>query len=100
MVGATIDPGSPVERLTIAERQLVEIAKALSLHSRMILLDEPTSSLSITEIERLRGVVEDLRRREVAVVLVTHDLDEVFLLADRVTVLKDGKVSLTSMVRT
>jgi ABC-type sugar transport system ATPase subunit len=98
MVGATIDPGSPVERLTIAERQLVEIAKALSLHSRMILLDEPTSSLSITEIERLRGVVEDLRSRDVAVVLVTHDLDEVFLLADRVTVLKDGKVSLTSMV--
>ncbi|HEY6628524.1 MAG TPA: sugar ABC transporter ATP-binding protein [Acidimicrobiia bacterium] len=98
MVGASIDPGSPVERLTIAERQLVEIAKALSLHSRMILLDEPTSSLSITEIERLRGVVEDLRSRDVAVVLVTHDLDEVFLLADRVTVLKDGKVSLTSMV--
>jgi len=99
MVGAAIDPGAPVERLTIAQRQLVEIAKALSLRARMILLDEPTSSLSITEIERLRGVVEDLRSRSVAVVLVTHDLDEVFLLADRVTVLKDGKVSLSAMVR-
>jgi rhamnose transport system ATP-binding protein len=98
MVGARIDPSAPVERLTIAERQLVEIAKALSLRARMVILDEPTSSLSITEIERLRGVVQDLRDRGVAVVLITHDLDEVFLLADRVTVLKDGKVSLTTTV--
>ncbi len=98
MVGASMEPATPVERLTIAQRQMVEIAKALSLEAQMILLDEPTSSLSITEVERLRGVVSDLRDRGVAVVLITHDLDEVFLLADRVTVLKDGKVSLSAAV--
>lgn len=98
LVGADVDPNSPVELLTIAERQLVEIAKALSTDARMILLDEPTSSLSITEIERLREVVRDCKERGLAVVLITHDLDEVFLLADRVTVLKDGQVSLSADV--
>jgi ABC-type sugar transport system ATPase subunit len=98
IVGASIDPGTPVERLSIAQRQLVEIAKALSLEARMILLDEPTSSLSIAEIERLRAVIRDLKDRGVSVVLVTHNLDEVFSLADRVTVLKDGKVTLSAAV--
>ena len=98
VVGAAIDPTTPVEKLSIAQRQLVEIAKALSLDARMILLDEPTSSLSITEIERLHLVVRDLKNRGVSVVLITHNLDEVFALADEVTVLKDGKVSLTAAV--
>ena len=98
IVGASIDPGTSVERLSIAHRQMVEIAKALGLRARMILLDEPTSSLSISEIERLRAVVLDLKARGVAVVLVTHNLEEVFTLADRVTVLKDGKVTLTTPV--
>jgi rhamnose transport system ATP-binding protein len=98
IVGAFIDPSTPVEKLTIAERQLVEIAKALSFDARMILLDEPTSSLSISEIERLRTVVRDLRDRGNSVVLVTHNLDEVFMLADRVTVLKDGEVTLSGRI--
>ena len=93
-VGSTIDPTAIVQSLTLAERQLVEIAKALTVRARMIFLDEPTSSLSIHEIERLRGVIGGLRDRGVGVVLITHDLDEVFLLADHVTVLKDGKVTL------
>ncbi len=98
IVGASIDPSTPVEKLTIAQRQLVEIAKALSLEARMILLDEPTSSLSIAEIERLRAVVLDLKNRGVGVVLITHNIDEVFSLADRVTVLKDGKVTLSAPI--
>jgi ABC-type sugar transport system ATPase subunit len=98
IVGASIDPGTSVEKLSIAQRQMVEIAKALSLQARMILLDEPTSSLSISEIERLRKVVLDLKARGVGVVLVTHNLEEVFTLADRVTVLKDGKVTMTTSV--
>ena len=64
----------------------------------MILLDEPTSSLSIAEIELLHNVVRDLKQRGVSVVLVTHNLDEVFALADRVTVLKDGKVTMSAPV--
>jgi ABC-type sugar transport system ATPase subunit len=98
VVGADIDPATPVERLSIAQRQMVEIAKALSLEARMILLDEPTSSLSIAEIELLHRVVRDLKQRGVSVVLVTHNLDEVFALADRVTVLKDGRVTLSAQV--
>jgi ABC-type sugar transport system ATPase subunit len=98
VVGASIDPSMPVEELTIAERQLVEIAKALSLDASMILLDEPTSSLSIAEIERLREVVRDLKGRGVGVVLITHNLEEVFSLADHVTVLKDGKITLSTDV--
>ena len=95
VVGAEIDPATPVERLSIAQRQMVEIAKALSLDAQMILLDEPTSSLSMAEIELLHNVVRDLKERGVSVVLVTHNLEEVFALADRVTVLKDGKVTLS-----
>jgi ABC-type sugar transport system ATPase subunit len=98
VVGTAIDPGTPVEKLSIAQRQMVEIAKALSLQAKMILLDEPTSSLSIAEIERLRIVVRDLKSRGVGVVLVTHNLDEVFTLADRVSVLKDGKLTLSAEV--
>ncbi len=98
VVGADIDPATPVERLSIARRQMVEIAKALSLRAQMILLDEPTSSLSIAEIELLHNVVRDLKQRGVSVVLVTHNLDEVFALADRVTVLKDGKVTMSAPV--
>ena len=67
MVGAAIDPATPVERLCIAQRQMVEIAKALSLNARMILLDEPTSSLSIAEIERLHNVVRGSRRSVMSV---------------------------------
>jgi len=96
IVGASIDPSTPVEKLSIAQRQLVEIAKALSVEARMILLDEPTSSLSIAEIDRLRSVIIDLKGRGVGVVLITHNIDEVFSLADRVTVLKDGTVTLSA----
>ncbi|MCW2796162.1 sugar ABC transporter ATP-binding protein [Nocardioides sp.] len=98
LVGGDIDPAVPVERLSIAQRQLVEVAHALTLDARVVLLDEPTSSLSVQEVQHLRGVISMLTASGVAVVLVTHDLKEALDLADRVTVLKDGKVTFSGLV--
>jgi ABC-type sugar transport system ATPase subunit len=97
-VGGDIDPATPVRKLSIAQRQLVEIAKALSLDAQLVLMDEPTSSLSITETDRLGRVIDRLQSRGVGVVLVTHDLNDVIRFADRVTVLKDGQVTLSRLV--
>lgn len=85
-------PDALVEGLSIAERQLLEIAKALSMQARIIIMDEPTSSLSLTETERLLAVVRDLQGRGVAVIFITHRLSEVRAIADRVVVLRDGQV--------
>ncbi len=89
-LGAGFAPSARVCDLSLAERQIVEIAKALSLRARLLILDEPTSSLSSTETERLLAVVERLRSEGVAVILISHRLGEVERLADRVLVLRDG----------
>jgi ABC-type sugar transport system ATPase subunit len=98
IVGGDIDPRWTVDRLSIAQRQLLEIARALSLDAEILLLDEPTSSLSMHEVEHLRGVIDRLRNSGVAVVLISHDLREVFQIAQRVTVLKDGEVTLSGPI--
>jgi ABC-type sugar transport system ATPase subunit len=94
-VGASLDPDTVVERLTIAERQLVEIAKALTLEAAVLIMDEPTASLSAHETEHLMTVVHRLRARGVAVIYISHALEEVFALSDRVSVLKDGRLMMT-----
>jgi ribose transport system ATP-binding protein len=85
-----LDPDTPVARLSVAQGQLVEIAKALSLESKVLLLDEPTASLTGDEADHLYAVVRRLRDAGQAVVLVSHKLEEVFAVADTVTVLRDG----------
>jgi len=90
-VGLTVDPDSSVRLLSPGQRQLVEIARSLSSRSRVLLLDEPTASLSLSEVRRLVGTVRRLRDSGVAVVYVTHKLEEVFELCDRVSVLRDGR---------
>jgi ribose transport system ATP-binding protein len=90
-VGLDLDPDTAVERLPIGQQQLVEIAKALAQDARFIIMDEPTSSLSQTETERLFEVISDLRRRQVGVIYISHRLGEVTTLADRVEVLRDGR---------
>ena len=90
-VGEDIDPDTKVGHLPIAQRQLVEIAKALSRGARVIAFDEPTSSLSACEVERLFAVIRELRARGHVVLYVTHRMDEVFALCDAVTVLRDGR---------
>ncbi|MEU4155267.1 sugar ABC transporter ATP-binding protein [Actinoplanes sp. NPDC026670] len=86
-----LDPDTPVSRLSVAQGQLVEIAKALSLDNKVLLLDEPTASLTGDEADRLYTVVRRLRDSGHAVVLVSHKLEEVFAVADTVTVLRDGR---------
>lgn len=87
---APLDPNATVERLSLGERQLVEVAKALHRASTMLILDEPTTSLSLPERRRLFDVVRRLRERGYALIYITHFMEEVFELADRIVVLRDG----------
>jgi ribose transport system ATP-binding protein len=91
MVGLDMPPQTIVSTLTIGKQQLVEIAKALSTNARLIIMDEPTSSLSEHEAQRLFEVIGDLKRRDVSVMYISHRLGEVEKLADRVVVLRDGE---------
>jgi ABC-type sugar transport system ATPase subunit len=86
-----IDPATPVRALTVAQMQLVEIARAISLKAQVLVLDEPNSALSPRESERLFEVVAGLRGQGVSIAYVSHHLDEVLRIADRVTVLRDGR---------
>ena len=96
--GFDIDPAVPIRRLSIGRRQLVEIARALDRKARVLVFDEPTSALTDVETERLLAIVKELRASGVAIVYISHKLDEVFELADRVSVLRDGK-SIGTMSR-
>jgi rhamnose transport system ATP-binding protein len=89
------DVGAPVRGLSMADQQLIEIAKALSVDAGALILDEPTASLSAHEVERLFTIVRRLRDRGVAILFVSHRLDEVFALCDRATVLRDGRHVVT-----
>ena len=90
-LGATFTADTPLSRLSLAQMQLVEIAKALSRKARLVILDEPTSSLTATETDRLLSVAEGLRQDGVSIILITHRLNEIERLADRVIVLRDGR---------
>jgi rhamnose transport system ATP-binding protein len=90
-LGVHLDTDEPARGLTLAEQQTVEIAKALSLQVRVLIMDEPTASLSAHEVRRLFGIVESLRRESVAILFISHRMEEVFEISDRVTVLRDGR---------
>jgi rhamnose transport system ATP-binding protein len=79
-----------VRGLSIADQQVVEIAKALSLNANVLIMDEPTAALSLPEVERLFAIVRALRERDVAILFITHRLDEVFVLTQRMTIMRDG----------
>ena len=91
-----LDVGAPVRGLSMADQQLIEIAKSLSVEARVLILDEPTASLSAHEVDRLFTIVRNLRARGVAILFVSHRLDEVFELCDRATVFRDGKHVITT----
>jgi ABC-type sugar transport system ATPase subunit len=90
-LGLDVDPSLPVRRLRPDQQQMVEIARALSIDARVLVLDEPTSSLTDDEVASLFALVRNLRDEGVAIIFVSHRLLEVFELADRVTVLRDGR---------
>jgi ABC-type sugar transport system ATPase subunit len=88
---AQIDPKKYVSDLTVAERQMVEIAKALSIRSKLIIMDEPTATLTEREVKKLFEIITGLRQEGVSIIYISHRLEEAFELADRITVLRDGR---------
>jgi rhamnose transport system ATP-binding protein len=86
-----LDVGEPARGLTLAEQQTVEIAKAISLDVRVLIMDEPTASLSAHEVQRLFRIAHTLRQQRVAILFISHRMEEVFEIADRVTILRDGR---------
>jgi rhamnose transport system ATP-binding protein len=95
-LGEEINVRAPVRALAVADQQLVEIAKALSLNARVLIMDEPTASLSAREVDRLFAIVRRLRDQGVAILFVSHRLDEVYALCDTITVFRDGAHVVTA----
>jgi rhamnose transport system ATP-binding protein len=90
-LGVSLDVRRAASGLTLAEQQTVEIARALSLNVRVLIMDEPTASLSAHEVDKLMSVVATLKSQGVGIIYISHRLDEIFRIADRVTVMRDGK---------
>jgi ribose transport system ATP-binding protein len=95
-VGLRVEPRRLVATLTVAQQQLVEIAKALAVDARVVILDEPTATLTEGEIEELFAVIRSLKEDGIAVLYISHRLDEIFRISDRVTVMRDGQVVATT----
>ena len=89
-IGVEVDPEALCRNLTVAQQQVVEIAKALAQEARIIVMDEPTASLTPREVDKLLAIVRDLRAQGIGIIYISHRLDEVFALADRAMVLRDG----------
>src|SRR6185503_11542288 len=97
-LGHPLDPKRPVGELSIAEQQLVEIARALAFSAELIIMDEPTSPLSEHETSRLFQTISELKSRGVSIVYISHRLKEIHQIADRVTVLRDGRHITTTPI--
>lgn len=89
-IGVEIDPDTPCQNLTVAQQQIVEIAKALALEVRILVMDEPTAALSGSEVECLFDIIAELKAQNIGIVYVSHRLEEIERIADRVTVFRDG----------
>lgn len=97
-IGSTIDTNRLVGDLSAAEKQMVEITKALSFSSKLIIMDEPSSSLTADELKQLFKIIDDLRNKGVTIIYISHKLDEIFQLCDVVTILRDGKLIDTKQI--
>ncbi len=94
-MGLNIKVRTKVKHLSIAELQLIEIAKAVSNNARIIIMDEPSSALSEKEVEILFNIIRDLKRKGVAIIYISHKMEEIYQIADRITVLRDGEFIIT-----
>jgi inositol transport system ATP-binding protein len=92
-IGLEVDPWTPVAALSVAEQQMVEIARALSMKARLVIMDEPTSALTGAEVAKLLSIMRQLRREGVSILFVTHRLEEAMQICDRFTVLRDGRLA-------
>lgn len=97
-IGTDIDVDAPVGSLKVAHQQMVVIAKALSLNSKVLILDEPTAVFMASEIDLLFGIIQRLKTQGLAIIYISHHLDEIFQIGDRITVLRDGWVTRTGPV--
>jgi ribose transport system ATP-binding protein len=98
-LGIRLNPAALVVELSVAEKQMVEIAKALLDDARILILDEPTAALAEAEVERLFAILRDLKTRGMGIIYISHRFEEIFAIGDRVTVLRDGKCVATYPVR-
>ncbi|MDC7125705.1 MAG: sugar ABC transporter ATP-binding protein, partial [Spirochaetales bacterium] len=94
-----VNPGTLMRTMSVSQRQMVEIAKAISYDAKIIVLDEPSSSLTEPEVEKLFSMVEDLKKKGISFVYISHKMDEVFKVCDEVSVLRDGNMVLTKPVK-
>jgi len=90
-LGVSIPLDQPIRTLSVAQQQFIEIAKAMALDARVLILDEPTATLTPAEVEHLFAVMREMKRRGVAIIFISHHMNEIFEICDRVTVLRDGK---------
>lgn len=90
-IGVRVNPKTPCNRLSVAQQQAVEIAKALSLDARIIVMDEPSATLTLQEVKSLFAIIRDLKSHGIGVIYISHRLDEIFEIADRVMVMRDGR---------
>ena len=100
-LGVRIDLSAEVRRLSVAQQQFIEIAKALALDARILILDEPTATLTPSDAEHLFGIMRTLKQQGVALIFISHHMDEIFQICDRITVLRDGQlVGVTTVADT
>jgi len=97
-INIKLDPATPLHRLSVAQRQMVEIAKAISYNAKIIVFDEPTSSLTEKEVDLLFKIIKLIKEQGVGVIYISHKMDEIFQISDDVTVLRDGKYIGTNSV--
>ena len=90
-LGMALDPAAKVGDMSVSERQLMEIARAVSYNSKVIIMDEPTSSLTENEVSRLFNIIRDLKKRQVAIIYISHKIEEILQISDEVTILRDGR---------
>lgn len=94
-LGMTVDLTQPMRNMSVSQRQMCEIAKAISYHSRVIVLDEPTSSLTVQEVDKLFEMMRMLKKQGISLVYISHKMDEVFEICDEISVLRDGNLVMT-----
>jgi len=91
-IGCSLDSSTQVSELSVSEKQMVEIAKALSFNSKLIIMDEPSSSLTSEEMEELVNIIQRLKERKISIIYISHKLDEIFEFCDTVTIMRDGNI--------
>ena len=94
-LGITVNLTQPMKKMSVSQRQMCEIAKAISYHSKVIVLDEPTSSLTAPEVEKLFKMMRQLKAQGISLIYISHKMDEIFEICDEISVLRDGSLVMT-----